>query len=88
MNRKFVKAIVGASLIGALSIQPASAGWGHHGGGFGFAAAAVIGGIALGALAASQPAYPAYDYAPGCYPAHRPVFDAYGNVVGYQPVCR
>ncbi len=90
MYAKFVKAIVAASLIGLLTAQPASAGWGHHGGGFGVVAAAgLLGGLAIGALA-SQPAhYPAYGgYPPRCYPTRQPVFDAYGNIVGYRPICQ
>ncbi|GJD49937.1 hypothetical protein OPKNFCMD_2673 [Methylobacterium crusticola] len=39
----------------------------------GYAAAAVAGGLALGAIAAAAA------YAPTCYVARRPVVDAYGN---------
>ncbi len=59
-------------------------GWGYHGGGSGVpVAAGLLGALAVGAIAgaASQPAY----YGGPCYPANRPVIDAWGNVVGYRP---
>jgi hypothetical protein len=39
--------------------------------------------LAVGAIAGatSQPAY----YGGPCYPANRPVIDAWGNVVGHRP---
>lgn len=60
-------------------------------------AAGVIGGLALGALAAGAAgAYgngygyaPSYGYAPaygGCYLQNRPAYDGWGNIIGYQPV--
>lgn len=60
--------------------------WYGGGGGWGGpVAAGVLGGLALGALAGS-----AYSYGPGyydgCYMQNRPVYDGWGNFVGYQPV--
>lgn len=72
-------ALIVASL--AASTSPASAhGWGYGGwgwGGFGVGAAT---GLAIAATAA-QPAY----YG-DCYLARQPVYDAYGNFVGYRQV--
>ena len=53
----------------------------------GAVAAGVVGGLALGALAASRPVYvyPAYGptvvYAPDCHFARRTYYDAWGNAV-------
>lgn len=76
-------------------------GWGWHGGGWGWrrgwgggggwgapVAAGVLGGLALGAVAAS--AYP-YGYGPyggygGCYVQSQPVYNGWGQFVGYRPV--
>jgi hypothetical protein len=46
-------------------------------------AAGLLGALAVGAIAgaANQPVY----YGGPCYPANRPVIDAWGNVVGYRP---
>ena len=72
--------------------------WGWRGGGWGWGpgiAAGVIAGAAVGAIIATRPpgyvvyaGYPQPLYGPGCYWASRPVFDAWGHVVGYagQPV--
>ncbi len=70
-------------------------GWGHPGRGYGAgwgyrrgwdhggaAAAAALGGFALGAVAGSV-AHPPYG---GCYPVRRPLVDGWGNVVGYRSV--
>ncbi len=50
----------------------------------------MIGGLALGALAASAAAQPVYGvpvtYAPTCYRARQPVTDVYGNVLYYRVV--
>ncbi|GGH10293.1 hypothetical protein GCM10007036_06730 [Alsobacter metallidurans] len=70
----------------AATATPASAGgWGyHHGGGWGYggaAAAGVVGGLALGALAASaaRPTYYGPVYVAGdCYVVHRRVLTDYG----------
>ena len=97
MNVAFTKltvAVTLASLVATVSLAaatPAAAGWGwRHGGGWGYrggwgapVAAGLLGALAVGAIAAaaSQPAY----YGGSCYPANRPVIDAWGNVVGYRP---
>ncbi|MGP8233526.1 MAG: hypothetical protein ACLQL2_12825 [Methylovirgula sp.] len=72
-------ALVGASLAGS-TISASAHGWGYGGwgwGGFGLGAAT---GLAIAATAA-----PAYDYS-GCYFARQPVYDPYGNFVGYRRV--
>jgi hypothetical protein len=67
-------------------------GYGRHRGWGGPAAAGIIGGLALGALAGSAYAYGPgyYGYYGGCYWQNRPVYDAWGNFSGYAPVqvCR
>jgi hypothetical protein len=86
-------------MLGAFSATPASAdgwgwgghGWGHHGGYRGpgrwdnGAAAAALGGFALGALAGAAARQPFYD-APyeECTFVERPVTDGWGNVVEYR----
>ena len=65
-------------------------GWGP-----GIAAGIIGGAIITGAILATRPhGYVVYEgygqpvYGPGCYWASQPVYDRYGNVVGYsgQPV--
>jgi biotin transporter BioY len=63
---------------------PAQAGYKYHHGGA--IAAGVIGGLALGAMAAS--AYPAYGYGTypvyvgrRCYTVRQPVFNSWGDVI-------
>jgi hypothetical protein len=85
-----ITAVAGLSLIGATLAASSSAearyyhrGW-HGGGGWGWAGPAIVGGLALGALAASGPYYGGYGY-PGYY--------GYGGcirnrVVGYTPYGR
>ena len=64
-------------------------GHGRHGGYWGGAAAAgLLGGLALGALASQGGYYggsPAYGYG-GCYIVRDPVTDDWGNIVYYQRV--
>ncbi len=95
----------------AATTTPAEAQWRghrgyhHHGGGWrGPAlAAGVIGGLAVGALAAQAGpryhAYPAYGYGyghgyapvyPACYNQRRAAYDPWGNFAGYRVVriCR
>ena len=51
----------------------------------GAAAAGILGGLALGALAGSAYAHgPAYSG--GCYWQNQPAYDGWGNFAGYQPV--
>lgn len=67
--------------------------WGYRGGGWGYrggwgapVAAGLIGGLALGAAAAaSHPYYGGY-YSRACYPADQPVYDDWGNFLGYRRV--
>jgi hypothetical protein len=77
-------------------------GWGWRGPGYGWrgpgpgvAAGVVAGALVAGAIIASRPpGYVVYEgyaqpvYAPGCYWASQPLYDRWGNVVGYtgQPV--
>lgn len=94
---------LGAGIIAAST--PAEAQWrrGYHRGGWGApVAAGVIGGLALGAIAAQaapryhypaygygyRPVYPAYAY--GCFRERRPAYDRWGNFAGYRlvRVCR
>lgn len=93
--RKTITGAVAALTIGAslaATATDASAGWRgrhHHRGGWGApVAAGVIGGLALGALAANAgPRYYGAPYAPApCYRERRPVYDAWGRFLGYQAV--
>jgi hypothetical protein len=109
MNVKFagnLRASIAFVALAALlaGATPAAAdGWGHHGGWgrhgdawAGVAAAGLIGGLALGAIAAqnSNPhgygyhgagyGYPAYGG--GCYWADQAIVDAWGEVVEYRRV--
>jgi hypothetical protein len=77
-------------------------GWGWRGPGYGWrgpgpgvAAGVLAGALVAGAIIASRPpGYVVYEgyaqpvYAPGCYWASQPLYDRWGNVVGYagQPV--
>jgi hypothetical protein len=97
-----------AGALSAATVTPASAGgyygygygwrpgWGHHHHGgnawAGAAAAGLLGGLALGAIASSAQypgyyssgyEYPAY---PACYYADQPIVDPWGNVVEYRRV--
>ena len=85
--KKTLAASAGALALAAtftFSSTPASAGWKHHhhfGGGLavGLLGAAIVG----GAIAASQPAY-GYGYGGGCEIRQRPIYNAWGEVVGYR----
>ncbi len=93
MRHTLSKTIIAALMIGGAVLAttaPASAD------SAGAAVAAGIGGFALGALAGSAaaapayaPVYPAPVYAPApvvhCWRERRPLFDEYGEVVGYRP---
>lgn len=103
-------ALVAAAGLITLTTSNAEAGWrgrgfGHPGGfvqrhhGFrgGAVAAGVIGGLALGAVAAhaARPRYyaPSHsyeaDYAPaygGCFKQAQPVYDNWGNFAGYRKI--
>jgi len=67
-------------------------GGGWHGGGWhggGWVGPAIIGGLAAGALAAPYAYGYGYGYPYGGYGActYQPMYDAYGNYIGQQPVC-
>lgn len=97
-TRKIFTGAIAALTLGATvaaTATPASAfgyryggGW-RHGGGWGWggpAAAGVIGGLALGAIAAGAANAGGYGYGGyGCV-ANQPVYDNWGNFVGYQRV--
>jgi hypothetical protein len=98
MRASFKKIVAGstAALILAIGLTatatPASAWgyryggyWGHPGWGWGPAVGlGVLGGVAAGAIIASQGPY----YGPGPYNCTRmrPIYDAYGHYIGRQPV--
>ena len=83
LNRKIVSASVGALAIGVTliaSASPAAAWYPRHHGGWGGLGPALVGGLALGALAAG--AYAASD----CDLERRAVTNRRGDVVGYRRV--
>jgi hypothetical protein len=102
MRKLGIVAVAALSLAGATlaTLGPAEARpWGDHrghhwhGGGWGLAAPAVIGGLALGALAAApyaygRPRYVAYedDYVE-CYVKRRVRYTPHGPVVRHVRVC-
>ena len=62
-------------------------GWHGNGwGGGGWAGPAVVGGLAAGALLAAPYAYGGYGYGYGGCTSYAPIYDAYGNYIGQQPV--
>jgi hypothetical protein len=65
----------------AASSTPAAAYWPHHHWGAGAFFGGLIGGLAVGALAAGAAAGPYGD----CYVTRQPVYDDYGNFMGYRP---
>jgi hypothetical protein len=99
MSKKIVSLLGAATMVVtvAATATETSAQWRGRGWGWGPGiAAGVIGGAVIaGAIIASRPpgyvvyeGYPQPVYAPGCYWASQPVYDAAGRVVGYtgQPV--
>jgi hypothetical protein len=80
VRNKTIAASLAALVLGAslAASTPAAAGWRYYHGGYwgGAVALGVIGGLAAGAIVASQ-----YD----CV-RYRPVFDRYGNFIGREPV--
>ena len=67
-------------------------GGGWHGGGWhggGWWGPAIVGGLAAGALLSAPYAYGyGYGYPYGGYGCtYQPMYDAYGNYIGQQPVC-
>jgi len=95
--KKIFSALTATAIIAgtlAATATDASAQW-RRGWGPGFAAGIIGGAIITGAILASRPrGYVVYEgygqpvYGPGCYWASQPLYDRYGNVVGYsgQPV--
>jgi hypothetical protein len=66
----------------ALTSSPAAADHGRHGA----FAAGLLGGLAVGAIAASAtPYYPAPNYG-DCWIDNQPVYNHWGYFVGYRPV--
>ncbi len=67
-------------------------GWrgGYWGGGWGWggpAVAGLIGGLALGSLAASAAApYYGYGNYGGCYLQSQPIYNGWGQFIGYRPI--
>jgi len=98
--KKTLTALTAAAIVAgtlAATATSADAQWRrHHGWGPAATIGAIVGGtIIAGAILASRPrGYVAYEgygqpvYGPGCYWASQPVYDRWGNVVGYtgQPV--
>jgi len=90
--RKTLTAFVAAATLAAALAGSATEASAQRGGAV---AAGVLGGLFAGAIIggaiASQPrgyvVYPGYAepvYGPGCYWTRMPVYDPYGNVVGYR----
>ncbi|WP_020179011.1 hypothetical protein [Methylopila sp. M107] len=81
-GRKIVAAtLVAAAAIGAVAVPTSSAearGWRHHHG-YGYGAAALGGGLLLGAIIASNNR--GYGYARDCWVERRRGYDAYGYPV-------
>ena len=99
MKKTIVSLLGAATIVVTVAATDASAQWRGRGWGWGWGpgiAAGVVGGaIIAGAIIASRPpGYVVYEgygqpvYAPGCYWASQPIYDAGGRVVGYtgQPV--
>lgn len=101
MKRTVLSLVAAGTIAAALatSATDASAYWRGRGWGWGWGpglAVGVLGGAVIaGAIMATRPpgyvvysGYPQPVYAPGCYWASQPVYDAYGRMVGYggQPV--
>lgn len=61
-------------------------GWGWRGGWGAPVAAGVLGGLALGAVAASAYPYGAYGEYGGCYLQSQPIYNGWGQFVGYRPI--
>ncbi|HEV2570393.1 MAG TPA: hypothetical protein VGU72_01560 [Beijerinckiaceae bacterium] len=86
ISKKTFTATLGALALAAtfaVSSTPASAGWKHHHHGglaVGLLGAAIVG----GAIAASQSSYAAPAYGYGCELRQRPIYNAWGDVVGYR----
>ncbi|MBN9080423.1 MAG: hypothetical protein J0I16_02920 [Rhizobiales bacterium] len=97
--RKTAMAAVAALALGSAMVASTTADAGWRGRGWGApVAAGIIGGLALGAIAAqaaqpryySEPSYPAYypvaEPQAYCYVDRRPAYNAYGDFIGWRPV--
>ncbi|TLG78817.1 hypothetical protein [Methylocystis sp. B8] len=83
MLKKFVSmSLAAAIMVGATASATPAFAWSkwHHG--YGWAPFAVGGALALGAMAAAASG-------PDCYYERRPIFNRWGDVIGYRsvPVC-
>jgi hypothetical protein len=96
--KKTLTALTAAAIVAgtlAATATDADAQWRRRSWGPGIALGILGGAVITGAILASRPrGYVVYDgygqpvYGPGCYWASQPVYDRWGNVVGYsgQPV--
>ena len=94
MKHLLAKTLAAAAVAGGLTLAPTAPAQADSAGP---AIAAGIGGFALGAIAGGAlaqpgppPVYygapqPVYVEAPRCWRERRPVFDEYGEVIGYRP---
>jgi hypothetical protein len=78
MNRTLTALVAAATLAGSLAATATTA----SAQGRGFLPGLIVGGIVGGAIVgAAQPRY----YGPAnCYWARQPIYDVYGNVIGYS----
>ena len=82
--RKIITATLAALTLGATvaaTSTPAAA-WGHRH--YGWGGGALVGGLAAGALLGGVIAANSAPYYGSCYLARRPVFNRWGDVVGYR----
>ncbi len=85
ISRKTLAATAGALALAAtfaVSSTPASAGWKYHHHHGGALAVGLLGAAIVGGAIASQSAYAAPAY--GCEIRQRPIYNAWGDVVGYR----
>ena len=79
MNKTLTALVAAATLAGSLAGTPTTA----SAQGRGFLPGLIVGGIVGGAIVgATQPR--AYVAEPNCYWARRPIYDPYGNIIGYS----
>ncbi len=86
LKKTLVTGLVSLTALTALATAPALAWHPHHpyyGGGFGWGAAGLVTGLAIGTMAAT--AAPVYE----CGTVRQPVYNEYGRFVGYRyvPAC-